>query len=187
MSYAVGRTGGWDLALLWLWCRLAAVAVIGLLAWEPPYAIPSALKSKKKKIIEVCKTHTFSSFMLNIDTKQHYCHQHKLGWVTSLFHMFLFQCVSYLASFYSAFLSFFFFFFICDWNVFHVYFQWVKCGPLHNHPYPWIIALLIFRKQKIAYCFIITQWCPPKHEDYARTFAASLVQGREWGWKQEGG
>ena len=33
---------------LWLWCRLAAIALIELLAWEPPYAIRVALKRKKK-------------------------------------------------------------------------------------------------------------------------------------------
>ena len=38
-----------DLALLWLWCRLAAVALIGPLAWEPPYAASMALKRKNKK------------------------------------------------------------------------------------------------------------------------------------------
>ena len=38
-----------DPALLWLWCRLAAVARIGLLAWDPPYAAGAALKRKKEK------------------------------------------------------------------------------------------------------------------------------------------
>ena len=38
-----------DLALLWLWCRPTAVALIRTLAWEPPYAPRVALKSKKKK------------------------------------------------------------------------------------------------------------------------------------------
>ena len=33
-------------ALLWLWCRSAAVAPIGPLAWEPPYAASAAQKSK---------------------------------------------------------------------------------------------------------------------------------------------
>ena len=28
-----------SLALLWLWCRLAAVAPFGLLAWEPPHTV----------------------------------------------------------------------------------------------------------------------------------------------------
>ena len=37
-----------DLALLWLWCRLAATAPIRPLAWELPYAMDKALKSKKQ-------------------------------------------------------------------------------------------------------------------------------------------
>ena len=36
-----------DLALLRLWHRPAAVAPIGPLAWEPPYATDAAFKSKK--------------------------------------------------------------------------------------------------------------------------------------------
>ena len=35
--------------LLWLWCRLAAVAPIQPLAWKPPYAMGVALKSREKK------------------------------------------------------------------------------------------------------------------------------------------
>ena len=38
-----------DLALLWLWCRLAAVAPIRPLAWEPPYAAGAAPKRQKSK------------------------------------------------------------------------------------------------------------------------------------------
>ena len=38
-----------DLALLWLWHRPAAVALIRLLAWEPSYATGAGLKSKKIK------------------------------------------------------------------------------------------------------------------------------------------
>ena len=41
------------LALLWLWRRPAAVALIQSLAWEPPCAMGAALKSKKKKKKEV--------------------------------------------------------------------------------------------------------------------------------------
>ena len=33
-----------DLALLWLWHRPAAVALIRFLAWESPYAAGAALK-----------------------------------------------------------------------------------------------------------------------------------------------
>jgi len=38
-----------ELASLWLWCRLAAAALIRPLAWELRYATGTALKSKKKK------------------------------------------------------------------------------------------------------------------------------------------
>ena len=38
-----------DLALLWLWHRLATVALIGPLAWEPPHAVGVALKRQKEK------------------------------------------------------------------------------------------------------------------------------------------
>ena len=36
-----------DPTWLWLWCRPAAVALIRPLAWELPYAMGVALKSKK--------------------------------------------------------------------------------------------------------------------------------------------
>ena len=36
-----------DPTLLWLWCRLAAAAVIWPLAWELPYAVGAALKKKR--------------------------------------------------------------------------------------------------------------------------------------------
>ena len=51
MSCGVGCSHGSDLALLWLWlwCGLAAVTLIGPLAWEPPDASGAALKSQKKK------------------------------------------------------------------------------------------------------------------------------------------
>ena len=49
MSSGVGRRFDLDLALLWLWRRSAAVALIRPLAWEFPYAPDVALKSKTKK------------------------------------------------------------------------------------------------------------------------------------------
>ena len=39
MSCGVGHRRGSDLALLWLWCRLAAAALIQSLAWELPCAV----------------------------------------------------------------------------------------------------------------------------------------------------
>ena len=50
MSCGVGRRCGLDPALLWLWRRLAAVAPIGPVAWELPYVVGVALKSKNKLI-----------------------------------------------------------------------------------------------------------------------------------------
>ena len=41
----VGQGCGSDAVLLWLWCKLAAGAPIGPLAWEPPYAENAILKS----------------------------------------------------------------------------------------------------------------------------------------------
>ena len=49
MSCGVGRRYGLDLALLWLWCGPAAVALIRPLAWELPHATGVALKRQKKK------------------------------------------------------------------------------------------------------------------------------------------
>ena len=41
---------GLDLALLWLWHRSAAAALVQHLAWELPYAVGVALKLKKKNL-----------------------------------------------------------------------------------------------------------------------------------------
>ena len=46
MSCDVGSRCGSDLVMLWLWCRLAAVALIRPLAWELPYALSVALEEK---------------------------------------------------------------------------------------------------------------------------------------------
>ena len=48
MGCGVGSRRGLDPTLLWLWNRLAAAVPIGPLAWEPPYAAGTALKSKIK-------------------------------------------------------------------------------------------------------------------------------------------
>ena len=47
MSCGVGRRRGSDLALLWLWCGPAAVALIRPLVWELPYATGAALKKEE--------------------------------------------------------------------------------------------------------------------------------------------
>ena len=47
MSWGVGRRRGSDPT--WLWCRPAATAPTGPLAWEPPYAAGVALEKAKRK------------------------------------------------------------------------------------------------------------------------------------------
>ena len=49
MSCGVGRRHGSDPALLWLWRRPVATALIRPLAWEPPYAAGAAVKKEKQK------------------------------------------------------------------------------------------------------------------------------------------
>ena len=41
-----------DPVWLWLWCRPAAAALFGPLAWDPPYAMGEALKRQKKKVFK---------------------------------------------------------------------------------------------------------------------------------------
>ena len=49
MSCGVGCGLSSDLTLLWLRCRPAVVALIGPLAWEPPYASGAALKKETER------------------------------------------------------------------------------------------------------------------------------------------
>ena len=49
MSCGVGHRLSWDASLLWLWCRPAAVTLIGPLAWELPYASGAALKKETER------------------------------------------------------------------------------------------------------------------------------------------
>ena len=47
MSCGIGHRPGSDPMLLWLWRRPTATALIGPLAWEPPYAESTALEKTK--------------------------------------------------------------------------------------------------------------------------------------------
>ena len=49
-SSRVGRRHSSDPALLYLWHRPAAVALIQPRAWEPPYAMGANLKQKNKQM-----------------------------------------------------------------------------------------------------------------------------------------
>ena len=59
MSCGVGHRCSWDPVLLWLWYRPAVVALIQPLAWESPYVVGAALKSKKKKGIDLDKVYIY--------------------------------------------------------------------------------------------------------------------------------
>ena len=48
VSYGEGRIHSSDPVLLWLWYRLVAIALIGPLGWELPYAMGVALKRQEK-------------------------------------------------------------------------------------------------------------------------------------------
>ena len=67
MSHDVGHRRVSDPVLLWLWHRLAAIALIRPLAWEPPYAAGAALKktknikNKNKKVNMVRSSHCDSA------------------------------------------------------------------------------------------------------------------------------
>ena len=50
VSWGGGHRCGLDPVLLWLWCQLAAAAVIQPLAWELAYAMGAALKRKEREI-----------------------------------------------------------------------------------------------------------------------------------------
>ena len=47
MNFSVGHRRGSDPALLWLWYRPAAIAMVCLLAWESLYAGIQPLKRKE--------------------------------------------------------------------------------------------------------------------------------------------
>ena len=47
MSCSIGRRGGSDPVLPWLWCSLAAAAWIQPLAWAFPYAAGAAIKRRE--------------------------------------------------------------------------------------------------------------------------------------------
>ena len=57
MSCGVGHRHGSDPALLWLWRRVAAPALIQPVAWESPYAMGTvqemAKRPKKKSTVNI--------------------------------------------------------------------------------------------------------------------------------------
>ena len=88
MSCGVGHRHSLDPELLWLWHRLAATAAIGPLAWEPPYAMGTALKRQKdkEKGEKKSKTEMEESGSLTSDTttKLHLSKQYSTGTKTEI-------------------------------------------------------------------------------------------------------
>ena len=73
----VGRLG-WDTVLLWLWCRLAATALIGSLTWE----LPNALKSRTNKLQKIQTsdaTNMYESQKPNSQGKKKFKRVHVVG------------------------------------------------------------------------------------------------------------
>ena len=66
---------GSDPLLLWLWCRPTAVGLILPLAWEPPYALVEALKTKQNMVL----LHHTTSFNESMKLKKR-----KAGTITPL-------------------------------------------------------------------------------------------------------
>ena len=66
MSCGIDHRHDPDPTLLWLWHRLAVIALIGPLACEPPYAMGMVLKRQKKRKKE--KSFKFMEVSLSITT-----------------------------------------------------------------------------------------------------------------------
>ena len=54
-----------DPVLLWLWCRLAAVAPVRPLTWKLPYGTRVALKKEEKIFLQECSPY---SLLCNINS-----------------------------------------------------------------------------------------------------------------------
>ena len=73
MNCGVGHRCALNPKLLWLWHRLTAVALFRPLAWEPPHALGTALKSKKRKkkrattlVCFMCQHHVCTTYILSL-------------------------------------------------------------------------------------------------------------------------
>ena len=79
MGCGVGRRCGSDPALLWLWCRPVAAALIRPLAWEPPYAMGAALeKAKKDKKQNKTKNISFAYYFYGLHDWSNREHMYKI-------------------------------------------------------------------------------------------------------------
>ena len=74
MSCGAGHRHSLDLTLLWLRCRPATTALIPPLAWEPPYAMGAALKTKQPytKMFSIVKFYILHS-LSPLSLSKHIC------------------------------------------------------------------------------------------------------------------
>ena len=80
-----------DLALPWLWHRLAAAALVRSLAWELPYATGAALKKEKKKKQKTNPETYITSDQISTDGENEVIHKNGT-WVKNIFLQLLRQC-----------------------------------------------------------------------------------------------
>ena len=73
MNCDVGHRLSLDPELLWLWRRLAAIALITPLAWEPPCATGAALGKAKRQKKKKTKTKKKKNLVLRTCFLQIFC------------------------------------------------------------------------------------------------------------------
>ena len=79
MSCGVGHGCSSDPASLWLWRKLAAVALIQPLAWELPYATHVALKNQTKSKQKIPKHLICTDLIASVDSLQSPGHQNSFS------------------------------------------------------------------------------------------------------------
>ena len=133
MSCGVGQRRGSDSKLLWLWWRLAAVALIWSLTWELSYFVGVTLKRPKKppQIYYICiyiyKVESISWFSIFVFLTYFSVLLYFLYSYTSLYNCFIVIL--------SAFFSFFLFFCFLGPHVQHMKIsrRGVKSSLCHSH------------------------------------------------------
>ena len=79
MSCGVSLRYSLDLALLWLGCRLAAIAPIQPLDWVLPYATDVALKKQKNKTNKKKSIDLICGLTYGLSYKMSYEHLRRIG------------------------------------------------------------------------------------------------------------
>ena len=80
---------------MWLWHRLAAIASIRPLAWEPPYATGVALKRQKKKnkIMPFAATCIDLEIIILSEPDRKRQISHDIAYIWNLKYIYIYMCV----------------------------------------------------------------------------------------------